>query len=81
MALFLQAGFNAGDGIRYFSIPGSRTHEVINLPIQSNVENPGRWIFRIDSAEIEAGGCNTKGKSFSFSMPSSQPGVNRRQQL
>ena len=61
-----QAGFNAGDGIRYFNIPGSRTHEVINLPTQSNVGNPGRWMFRIDSAKIEAGGCNTKGKSYFF---------------
>ncbi|XP_078360273.1 sushi domain-containing protein 2-like isoform X2 [Oculina patagonica] len=56
-----QAGFNAGDGRRYFSIPGSRTHQVLNLPSKSNVGKPGRWMFRIDSAKIEAGGCNTKG--------------------
>ena len=57
-----QAGFNAGDGIRYFNIPGSRTHEVINLPTQSNVGVPGRWMFRVDSETIDAGGCNTNGK-------------------
>ncbi|XP_078360277.1 sushi domain-containing protein 2-like isoform X2 [Oculina patagonica] len=56
-----QAGFNAGDGRRFFSIPGSRTHQVLNLPSKSNVGKPGRWMFRIDSAKIEAGGCNTKG--------------------
>ncbi|XP_078360279.1 protein mesh-like [Oculina patagonica] len=56
-----QAGFNAGDGIRFFSIPGSRTHQVIDIPNKSNVGKPGRWIFRIDNAKIEGGGCNTKG--------------------
>ena len=71
-----QAGFNAGDGIRYFNIPGSRTHEVINLPTQSNVGNPGRWMFRIDNAKVEAGGCNTKGKIYFSSMLSSKPGRN-----
>ena len=29
---------------------------------KSNVGKPGQWMFRIDSAKIEAGGCNTKGK-------------------
>ncbi|XP_078360269.1 sushi domain-containing protein 2-like isoform X2 [Oculina patagonica] len=56
-----QAGFNAGDGIRYFNIPGSATDQVIDIPKKSNVGKPGRWMFRIDSAKIEAGGCNTKG--------------------
>ena len=62
-AFFLQAGFNAGDGIRFFNIPGSATDQVINIHTQSNVGNPGRWMFRIDNAKIEAGGCTTKGKS------------------
>ena len=57
-----QAGFNAGDGIRYFNIPGSRTDESINLPTQSNVGNPGRWIFRVDLAEIEGMGMQHKSK-------------------
>ncbi|KAL9985251.1 hypothetical protein ACROYT_G007629 [Oculina patagonica] len=56
-----QAGFNAGDGVRYFNIPGSATDQVIDIRTQSNVGKPGRWMFRIDSANIEAGGCNTKG--------------------
>ncbi|XP_022783564.1 sushi domain-containing protein 2-like [Stylophora pistillata] len=56
-----QAGFNAGDGKRFYNIPGSGTHDVINLSNKSNVARPGRWIFRIDSAKIEEGGCNTKG--------------------
>lgn len=58
-----QAGFNAGDGIRYFNVPGSATDRIINVSSNSNVGKPGRWMFRIDSAKIEAGGCNTKGNS------------------
>ena len=59
----LQAGFNAGDGRRYFNIPGSATDQVMFISSMSNVGKPGQWIFRIDNAKIEAGGCNTKGKS------------------
>ena len=60
-----QAGFNAGDGIRFFNIPGSATDQVIDFPKKSNVGNPGRWMFRIDNAKIDAVGC-TSGKSGLF---------------
>ncbi|XP_028300564.1 sushi, nidogen and EGF-like domain-containing protein 1 isoform X2 [Gouania willdenowi] len=53
-----QAGFNAGDGKRYFNIPGSRTTEVVNIEETTNVGYPGRWVFRIDHANVEVGGCN-----------------------
>ncbi|XP_073244634.1 uncharacterized protein [Porites lutea] len=56
-----KAGFNAGDGIRFFQINGSRTNDILNLPSTSNVALPGQWIFRTDEASVEAGGCNTKG--------------------
>lgn len=56
-----QAGFNAGDGIRFSMIPGSRTSAILNLPSTSNVAIPGRWMFRIDQAEIKIGGCNVEG--------------------
>ena len=59
-----QAGFNAGDGIRFFQINGSRTSDILNLPSTSNVALPGQWIFRTDEASVEAGGCNTKGEAF-----------------
>ena len=53
--LFLwQAGYNAGDGLRFFNIPGSGTHEVLELPYTSNIEMPGRWMYRVDS---KPGGC------------------------
>ncbi|XP_056132458.1 LOW QUALITY PROTEIN: sushi, nidogen and EGF-like domain-containing protein 1 [Lampris incognitus] len=53
-----QAGFNAGDGMRYFNIPGSRTDDVVNVEGTTNVGYPGRWVFRIDNAQVEVGGCN-----------------------
>ncbi|XP_038138318.1 sushi, nidogen and EGF-like domain-containing protein 1 [Cyprinodon tularosa] len=54
-----QAGFNAGDGKRYFNIPGSRTADVVSLEETTNVGYPGRWVFRIDDANVEVGGCNS----------------------
>ncbi|XP_052331565.1 sushi, nidogen and EGF-like domain-containing protein 1 isoform X1 [Oncorhynchus keta] len=53
-----QAGFNAGDGKRYFNIPGSRTDDVVDVEGTTNVGHPGRWVFRIDNAQVEVGGCN-----------------------
>ncbi len=63
-SLFLssQAGFNAGDGKRYFNIPGSRTADIVNVEETTNVGFPGRWVFRIDDANVEVGGCNNSGK-------------------
>ncbi|XP_030647438.1 LOW QUALITY PROTEIN: sushi, nidogen and EGF-like domain-containing protein 1 [Chanos chanos] len=53
-----QAGFNAGDGRRYFNIPGSRTDDVVEVESTTNVGYPGRWVFRIDDAQVQVGGCN-----------------------
>ncbi|KAK7891874.1 hypothetical protein WMY93_023837 [Mugilogobius chulae] len=53
-----QAGFNAGDGTRYFNIPGSRTADIVNVEGTTNVGFPGRWVFRIDDANVEVGSCN-----------------------
>ncbi|GAA6102591.1 sushi, nidogen and EGF-like domain-containing protein 1 isoform X1 [Tachysurus ichikawai] len=53
-----QAGFNAGDGRRYFNIPGSRTGDVVEVETTTNVGYPGRWVFRIDDAQVEVGSCN-----------------------
>lgn len=58
-----QAGFNAGDGKRYFNIPGSRTADVVNVEETTNVGYPGRWVFRIDDANVELGGCNNSGET------------------
>lgn len=56
-----QVGFNAGDGIRYASVPGSQTSEIINIATTSNVAVPGVWIFQVDQEEIDNGGCSNEG--------------------
>jgi hypothetical protein len=48
-----QAGFDAGDGLNFFTLPGSRTSEVLNLDDISNVsvDSPGLWSFAIRNGE------------------------------
>ena len=41
------AGINAGDGIRHYTIPGSRTSSIINIASTTNVGKPGTWIFKV----------------------------------
>ncbi|XP_068136744.1 sushi, nidogen and EGF-like domain-containing protein 1 isoform X7 [Hyperolius riggenbachi] len=53
-----QAGFNAGDGWRYFNIPGSRTDDIAGIANTTNIGIPGRWVFRIDDNHVEVGGCS-----------------------
>ncbi|XP_041483388.1 sushi domain-containing protein 2-like [Lytechinus variegatus] len=47
-----QVGFNAGDDIHAFTLHPSQTEEVINMTILSNVNVPGRFVFRVDLPEI-----------------------------
>nr|DBA25969.1 TPA: hypothetical protein GDO54_010287 [Pyxicephalus adspersus] len=54
----LYAGFNAGDGWRYFNIPGSRTDDIAGIANTTNVGVPGRWVFRIDNNNVQVGGCS-----------------------
>ena len=49
-------GYNAGDGVRYATVPESMTPEIINISSTSNVGVPGVWIFRVDREEISS--CN-----------------------
>ena len=60
----IKAGFNAGDNITFFNVPGSRTDSIIDVEETSNIGIPGRWIFRVDNSDIEQGGCNTRGKLY-----------------
>ncbi|KAM9316464.1 sushi, nidogen and EGF-like domain-containing protein 1 [Gastrophryne carolinensis] len=53
-----QAGFNAGDGWRYFNIPGSRTDDIAGIANTTNIGIPGRWVFRIDNNHVQVGGCS-----------------------
>ena len=63
-----QVGFNAGDGIRFASVPGSQTAEIINITTTSNVGILGVWIFRVDEEDIAVGGCSFDpiGKEFIY---------------
>ena len=47
-----QCGLNAGDGNRFFSIPGSQTAAIINIYSTSNIDVPGIWVFRVDQNTI-----------------------------
>ena len=42
------AGFNAGDGVRFYNIPVPAPV----LDVTSNVNRSGVWLFRIDSESI-----------------------------
>ena len=42
-------GFNAGDGVHYYTVPESLTTDsVLNLDNSSNVGIPGMYIYRVD---------------------------------
>ncbi|XP_007432937.1 IgGFc-binding protein-like [Python bivittatus] len=43
-----QAGFDNGDKVNYYIMPGSRTSDIINIAETSNVNSPGFWIFQVD---------------------------------
>jgi len=61
--ILYQVGFNGGDGFNYFALNQSRTNAIIGLASLTNVDLPGKFVFRIDTAVIEHGGCNTEGKT------------------
>ncbi|VDI63546.1 Hypothetical predicted protein [Mytilus galloprovincialis] len=47
-----QVGFNMGDDIHFYSVEGSRTSQIINLPNLSNVGLAGKFVFRVDLRDI-----------------------------
>lgn len=57
----LQAGFNSGDDVHYYNVPGSRTPTVQSLSHRSNLGVPGRWAFRVDHFEATEGPPETPG--------------------
>lgn len=77
-----QAGFNAGDGIRHYSLPTSQSDEMVDIDqLPGNTGVKGLWIFRVDREEIKSGKCSNSGKSviiiyatwFDFLGPLNQP--------
>lgn len=58
-----QSGFNGGDVGHFFNLPGSRSNEVVNIEQTTNVNTPGRWLFRVDTELVDpANGCSYNGK-------------------
>lgn len=53
-----QSGFNAGDGTSFFDLPGSRTNQILNLPLTSNVGRCGKWMFQTHGANVVSGACS-----------------------
>ena len=43
-----QVGFDAGDGERFSSVPGSQTDAIVNISTTSNVGIPGVWTFQVN---------------------------------
>ena len=60
----IQVGFNAGDGIVYFTVKASCTPDIVHVDEHSNVKIPGKFAFRIDTSDISDGGCNTEGRFY-----------------
>ena len=45
-------GFNAGDGVRSFMLPGALTNQSMNVEDGSNVDVRGLYIYRVDLSSI-----------------------------
>ena len=45
-------GFNAGDGVRFFMLPGALTNQVLNIDEGSNVGVTGVYIYRVDCSVL-----------------------------
>ena len=41
------AGYNFGDNVNSYTITGSQTSRIINITKTSNINLPGRWVFKV----------------------------------
>ncbi len=48
----MQAGFDAGNGRIFYTLPGARTDSILQLSQSSNVGVRGRWMFRVDGPNV-----------------------------
>ena len=60
------AGYNAGDGLVSFTVPGSQTDNILNIVSLSNVDVPGMLVFRLDEDDVVFSSCgnNSFGNGF-----------------
>ena len=54
----VQIGIDGGDGVNHYTVPNSRTPDIVNIPRTSNVNQPGLWVFKTDDYNIIAGVCH-----------------------
>ncbi|XP_019725167.1 alpha-tectorin isoform X1 [Hippocampus comes] len=60
-----QSGFNGGEVGHFLNLPGSRSNDVVNIEQTTNVNIPGRWVFRVDPELIDpANGCSYNGRFY-----------------
>ncbi|KAI6197755.1 hypothetical protein M3Y94_01262500 [Aphelenchoides besseyi] len=62
------AGFNAGNGTAWTSLPYSGEGRVLKLKEFSNVGVPGRWLYRVDE-QIISGGCSNESIGYMTTAP------------
>ena len=43
-----QVGYDAGDYINYYTVPGSMTPSIVDLETTSNINISGMYIFQVD---------------------------------
>ena len=46
---YAQVGYDAGDHINYYAVPGSMTPSIVDIETTSNVGVPGMYIFQVDT--------------------------------
>ena len=54
----IQIGIDGGDGVNHYTVPNSRTPDIVNITRTSNVNQPGLWVFKLDDNNIIAGVCH-----------------------
>ena len=55
---FAKVGFDLGDGVNLALVQGSCTSAIINVAQLSNMQQPGKFVFRVDNAEISTKNCD-----------------------
>ena len=59
----VEVGYDAGDYISYYNVPGSRTADIVNITRTSNVGIGGIWAFRLDEEENPVITCSDTSES------------------
>ena len=53
----VQIGIDGGDEENHYTVPNSRTPDIVNITRMSNVNQPGLWVFKLDEYNIIGGVC------------------------